>query len=156
MPILSLYLRDPSRKAHNKQDSSTALDEIKQDSSWLSMLMKEQAEVAGKYMSSVGVAKRHLWLSQSRLRLLSLLPCLGRSPSIYFSGPKRPVPMLKRFCVRLISIKASDQDRPCLGISRTSPSRLPGHPEKGGPNRRGWQGEPAFLLGQEFLRGPRL
>lgn len=77
--ILSLYLRELSRKAQDKEDLSTGLDEIKQVSSLMAVIMKEQAEAAGKSMSAFWVARRHLWLSQSRLQQEDR-DCLSRLP----------------------------------------------------------------------------
>lgn len=77
--ILSLYVRELIRKAQDELESSTGLDEIKQVSSVMSVIMKEQAEAAGKSMSSFWVARRHLWQSQSRLQQDDR-DCLSRLP----------------------------------------------------------------------------
>ncbi|KAK9955747.1 hypothetical protein ABG768_015603 [Culter alburnus] len=77
--ILSLYLRELSRKAQDEEDLSTGLDEIKQVSSVMAVIMKEQAEAAGKSMSAFWVARHHLWLSQSRLQQEDR-DCLSRLP----------------------------------------------------------------------------
>ena len=60
--ILSLYLRHLSHVAEG------TMEEIQLVSSLLSLAVKEQAIAAGKVITSLWVARRHLWLAQSRFQ----------------------------------------------------------------------------------------
>lgn len=66
--IMSLYLRHLSRQVQENLGFSNIVDELQVASSCLSSVMKEQAEAAGSALASFWVARRHLWLSQSRLQ----------------------------------------------------------------------------------------
>ena len=60
--ILSLYLRHLSHRAE------ATMEEVQLVSSLLSLAVKEQAIAAGNAIASLWVARRHLWLAQSRFQ----------------------------------------------------------------------------------------
>lgn len=69
--ILTLYLR------HLSRGSEVAMEEVQLVASLLATIMKEQAVAAGRAMAAFWVARRHLWLSQSRLQVADRNSLIG-------------------------------------------------------------------------------
>lgn len=65
--ILSLYQRHLVQQL-SEECGGQLVEELQQVSSLLPKLMREQGEAAGKALSGLWQARRHLWLSQSQLQ----------------------------------------------------------------------------------------
>lgn len=65
--ILALYMRRLTVQLQQSPGDQTVLDDLQGACSSLANVIKEQAEVSGITIASFWTARRHLWLSQSRL-----------------------------------------------------------------------------------------
>ncbi|CAI5695366.1 unnamed protein product [Oreochromis niloticus] len=68
LAILSLHLRHLACQLQANSDDLEGVEELLSTSSLLASLMKHQAIATGSSLAAFWVARRHLWLSQSRLR----------------------------------------------------------------------------------------
>lgn len=60
--VISLYLCHLSYQVQEGSEGSNIVGELQMASSYLSSIMKEQADAAGKAVASFWVIRRHLWL----------------------------------------------------------------------------------------------